>query len=338
MLAQSSAFRASMRRMALVVTLLAGGCSGPTAPSTPAPPPAAPIPPVSPLTLACPANLTGAAASEAGANVLFSAPVAAGGVTPHTITCVPGTGQLFPVGSTTVACSVVDAANGMGACSFTVDVVAVPRLRRTRFMAFGDSVTAGEVTMPVHGGLPPSGRLDRQVIVASAAYPRVLEDQLRQRYVGQSLTVVNAGRTGETAEGAFERFQSAMATNRPEVVLLLTGYNDVESRASIDAAIRSIDRMAKEARGRGARVFVATLTPFLQGRSRSQPDALVQQINSAIRSLAAGEGAVLVDLYRATLPNVEAWIGVDGLHPTEAGYARIADQFFAAIRADLDVR
>ena len=325
--------------MAFVSALLIGGCSAPTAPSTPAPPPVAPLPPVSPLALACPANLTGAAASDAGVNVLFSAPVAMGGVAPHTITCVPGTGQLFPVGLTTVACAVVDAASVTGACSFTVEVVPIPRLRRTRFMAFGDSVTAGEVTVPVNGVTPPGAAPgSRQIVLAPAAYPSVLNDQLRQRYVSQSVAVVNAGRTGETAASAFPRFQSAMATNRPEVVLLLTGYNDVESRASVDAASRSIDRMAKEARGLGARVFVATLTPIIQGRSRSQPDALVQQLNSAIRSLAAGEGAVLVDLYQATLPNVDAWIGVDGLHPTEAGYARIAEQFFAAIRADLEAR
>ena len=27
-----------------------------------------------------------------------------------------------------------------------------------------------------------------------------------------------------------------------------------------------------------------------------------------------------------------SYIGIDGLHPTEAGYQRIADTFFAAIR------
>lgn len=324
--------------MALGLALFTAGCGGPTAPTTPSPSPVAPAPPVTPLALACPANLTGVAASDAGANVLFSAPVATGGVTPHAITCVPGTGQLFPVGSTTVACSVVDAASATGACSFTVEVVPVPRVRRTRFMAFGDSVTAGEVTMPVRGGLLSTGRGQRQVVLASVSYPRVLENQLRQRYVTQSLAVVNAGRTGETAASAFPRFQSEMAINRPEVVLLLTGYNDVESRASVDAASRSIERMAKEARGLGARVFLATLTPIVPGRARSQPDALVQQLNSAIRSIAAGEGAVVVDLYRAALPNLDAWIGVDGLHPTEAGYARMAEQFFTAIRADLETR
>lgn len=328
-----------MASIAAVVALSALGCGGPTAPSSPSRSPQAPAPPVSPLALSCSANVSAPATSDAGADVIFMAPAATGGREPYTLTCAPASGQPFRVGQTTVSCSVTDGAAATATCSFGVEVVAVPRLTRTRFMAFGDSVTAGEVTVPVNGATVPEAVPGyRQIVIAPASYPWVLNDQLTLRYITQTLTVVNAGRTGETAESALPRFQSAMATNRPDVVLLLTGYNDLESRASVDAAVRSIDRMAKEARGRGARLFLGTLTPSIQGRSRSQPDALIQQMNSAIRSLAAGEGAVLVDLYRAAQPNVEAWIGVDGLHPTEAGYARMAEQFFAAIRADLEVR
>ena len=206
-------------------------------------------------------------------------------------------------------------------------------------MAFGDSITAGEVTVPMPSlgaaGGPPAYR---QIVVPSTSYPAVLDEQLRQRYLVQSVVVVNAGRTGDAAASAFPRFQTALNTNRPEAVLLLMGYNDLENRATVDAAYRALERMAKEARGRGARVFLSTLTPSIQSRTRSQIEALVVQLNAAIRPLAAGEDAVLVDLHQAALPNVEAWIGVDGLPPTEAGYARIAEQFFTAIRIDLEAR
>ena len=40
-----------------------------------------------------------------------------------------------------------------------------------------------------------------------------------------------------------------------------------------------------------------------------------------------------VDLYNPMLADAATLIGSDGLHPTEAGYRRIADLFFAAIRA-----
>ena len=38
------------------------------------------------------------------------------------------------------------------------------------------------------------------------------------------------------------------------------------------------------------------------------------------------------------LPDVFRYIGVDGLHPNEAGYTRIAELFFQAIQANLEVR
>ena len=57
-----------------------------------------------------------------------------------------------------------------------------------------------------------------------------------------------------------------------------------------------------------------------------------------MRDLAAREGAVLVDVYAGLLPDVTRYIGVDGLHPTEAGYAKIADIFFQAIQSNFEVR
>jgi lysophospholipase L1-like esterase len=89
--------------------------------------------------------------------------------------------------------------------------------------------------------------------------------------------------------------------------------------------------MAKEARQRGARVFIALLPPPIAGRQRSVPDEVVRAFNDQLRTIAAGEGAVLVDLYRALSSDVNRYIGADGHHPTEAGYQRIADEFLARI-------
>ena len=53
-----------------------------------------------------------------------------------------------------------------------------------------------------------------------------------------------------------------------------------------------------------------------------------------MRAIASQEGAVLVDFYAAMLPDVFRYIGVDGLHPNEAGYAKMAELFFQAIQAE----
>lgn len=311
---------------AALLLAVSAGCSD----SAP-PPPTAPTPPSGPPVLTCPAPFTVPAQLTTGARVTYPAPAIAGGRAPVTTTCTPASDSAFPVGATTVSCTAVDATGGTGSCSFRVDVTALPRLSRTSFMAFGDSITAGEVTVPL-------GPTLQQIVVPSSSYPTVLQARLRQRYPADSVTVVNAGRAGEFTVDAFPRFQTALSSNRPTAVLLVMGYNDLLSSATVISAVRSIERMAQETRGRGARLFLGTLTPSIPGRSRSQSDALIRQFNTSIRSLAAGEGAVLVDLYQAALLNVDQWIGADGLHPTEAGYTRIAEQFQAAIQTDLELR
>lgn len=203
-----------------------------------------------------------------------------------------------------------------------------PRLSRTRFLAFGDSLTSGEVTTPS----------SRNVVLPSAAYPTQLYFLLTNRYPQQAATinVANAGLGGEQADQGEARFLSACAAATPEAVLLLEGVNGISD--GTDPIVRALTMMVEEAEGLGARVFIATLVPTIEGRQRSQSVLRVQELNARIRRLASDEGAVLVDLYTAMLPDAATLIGVDGLHPTEAGYKRMAELFFDAIRADLEVR
>jgi lysophospholipase L1-like esterase len=178
------------------------------------------------------------------------------------------------------------------------------------------------------------------VIVPSASYPTQLLSQLRARYTSQTsaIQVTNAGRPGEWAEDGVVRLPGVMSSSRPEVVLLLQGSNDVGALGTpgIQRASRAIDTMAREVRNRGARLFLATLPPTRPTGSVAIPISSIQSLNALIRTTARGENAVLVDVYQALSTDVNRYIGADGLHPTEAGYQRIAETFFAAIRADLE--
>jgi lysophospholipase L1-like esterase len=217
--------------------------------------------------------------------------------------------------------------------------VTAPRLSRTRFLAFGDSVTAGEITVP---SIAPTsaGQNYKLIIVPSASYPSQLLQMLRARYTDQTsqLQVVNSGAPGEWAQDGAQRLPGVMSSVRPEAVLLLEGYNDLGASGTtgINAAWNAIDRMAKEIRGRGARVFLSTLPPPGPLGAKSIPAS--QVIALRIRTTAAGEGAVLVDAYAALVVDVPRYVGADGLHLTEAGYLKLADLFFTAIRGDLEVR
>jgi lysophospholipase L1-like esterase len=206
-----------------------------------------------------------------------------------------------------------------------------PRLSRTRFLAFGDSLTTGEVTNPV--GLS----ITKLVVVPSAAYPSVLHNQLQARYPPQAsdITMVNAGVGGETVVSAVLRFDGLLDEHRPEVVLLMLGVNQLGAIGP-DVSAALIRSMIQTAKARSLGVFIGSMLPTVAGRQRSQNVPLLEAYNARLREVCTLEGVPFVDLYGTLLPEALEIIGIDGLHPTEAGYRRIADVFFSAIRAALE--
>jgi hypothetical protein len=74
--------------------------------------------------LALPANMTVEATGPAGATVNFTASASDwGGPASPAVTCLPASGSLFPLGTTTVNCSATDAAGNTATGSFTITVV-----------------------------------------------------------------------------------------------------------------------------------------------------------------------------------------------------------------------
>jgi lysophospholipase L1-like esterase len=329
----------------VVLSACGGGPTAPTPTPTPTPPVTNPPPTAAAPTLTCPAPTSTSTLAAAGTAVTFATPPAAGGQEPVTVSCTPASGSTFAIGTTQVACTATDALSRTASCSFPVTVSRIPQLSLTKFLAIGDSVTAGEVTEPITGAAPTSDGFPayKLVVVPSAAYPTVLRGLLTARYPQQSISLVNEGLAGEGASEAtaMPRFVSAMATHRPQVVLILTGYNDILGTGLIglqeEAGAAAINAMAAEARNRNARVFIGLITPRRPGGRRAIPDSRIDAFNSRLRAIAAGENAIAVDLHTALSGNVNTYIGIDGLHPTEAGYRKIAETFLESIRLNLDV-
>ncbi len=324
-------FCAALVLLVSVVT----GCSSPSAPTPPPPPPPPPAAP----TLSCSEDIARGTINSSGLAISFETPAAQNGQSPVNVSCSPASGETFPIGQTSVTCTATDALSRQATCQFRITVTKLPQLSRLKYMAFGDSITAGEVTFPGSTAGVTSGKL---VVVPTAAYPVVLQRLLRTRYQfqGDQITVANQGVGGEKAIDARNRFFSAMNSLRPDVVLLLSGHNDIPSGAdgAASGAANEVRVMAQEAKLRGARVFIATPVPGRPGGNRTISSFLLMDYANRMRDLASREGAVLVDLYSLMLPDVFRYIGVDGLHPTEAGYTRIAELFYEAIQRELEVR
>jgi lysophospholipase L1-like esterase len=212
-----------------------------------------------------------------------------------------------------------------------------PRISHTRFLAFGDSFTAGEVTNPTSAA--PSG-IHKLVLVPTASYPAQLQSRLQTAYSSQavSITVINSGEPSERILDGNQRFPGVFDANHPEVVLLMEGANGLpQVGPDISTGIMRI--MVQKAKDGGARVYVGSMIPQVAGRPRATtPVGELLNYNNTLQIMSTQESVTYVDLYNAMLPDAATLIGSDGLHPTEAGYRRIADLFFAAIQRELEQR
>ncbi len=339
--------------VAVLAGILMAGCddSGPTKV------------PTDPPVISCPANQTTMSPNGAPVAVTYPTPAVTGGAAPVTTSCTPASGTTLPVGTSGVNCTARDAEQRTSACSFAVNVVRTPTLVATRFMAFGDSITGGvlAVDCALNGAqcsTAPGATVDQALRVRSllddlrllritatysaAAYPGQLTTLLTTRYSSQSITMANEGIGGEevTTSETLDRFRAALNTLRPEVVLLQEGVNDLHhyGTSAVPEVAKALRQMVIEARSRGMRVYVGTLLPERQCGCRAFAPDLIAPANDQIRAMAAAEGALLVDLHQAFGGQTSTLLGIDGLHPNEAGYQRMASTFFDAIQATLEVR
>jgi len=210
-----------------------------------------------------------------------------------------------------------------------------PRISRTRFLAFGDSFTAGEVTNPIAASPLLIGKL---VVVAAASYPSQLQAQLRTAYLSQatSIVVTNGGEPSERILDGVNRFPGVFDMYRPEVVLLVEGANGL-AQVGPDISTGVMRIMVQYAKANGARVFVGSMLPQVAGRPRgTTPVSELLAYNNTLQIMATQESVTYVDLYNPMLAEAPTLIGSDGLHPAEAGYRRIADLFFAVIKNALE--
>jgi lysophospholipase L1-like esterase len=284
--------------------------------------------------------------------VHYSLPGVSGGAQPVSIACTPPSGSSFNVGSTTVTCTASDAKQQAASCTFGVTVTAPPKLTATKFVAFGDSITAGTLDPACHSSSAfalGSHVSERQILAASinvpTSYPTKLEAMLDAKYPTQSASVLNEGSAGEGVTGSPpngpSRLPGVLAADAPQVVLIEEGINDISTSdptGSTAAVVSGLRTMIQQARAANARVFLANFLPERAGACRGFRAGVIATANDQIRSLASGENVPLVDLYVAFGGDASpALIGFDGLHPTEAGYDLIAQTFFESIRKNLEV-
>lgn len=262
----------------------------------------------------------------------FTVPTAVGGQLPVPVTCSRLSGSTFPLGSTIVTCTAVDALARQASCNFAVTVTAIPRISKTRFLAFGDSITYGRC-----GAKGP----DPNNPQTCPPYTVRLGDLLRERYTQQSFVVTTAGLPGEKAVDGEDRVLDEIRSYNPEVLLLMEGTNDMLADPTAneeDEAIESLEEMIHTARNNGVpNVFLATIPPIAPGGAYDDISGRIAGFNVRVRSVATRLGVPLVDVYAALAADIPRYYVGDDVHPTGEALRLIGDLFYAAIRSTLDV-
>jgi lysophospholipase L1-like esterase len=173
-------------------------------------------------------------------------------------------------------------------------------LRERPVVFFGDSQIAGWPLAPSFGMLPTASR----------------------------------GVSGDWATRALARFDADVLPLQPRIVVIEMGTNDVGNGQPLAAIEASIESMVDHAERRGAKVILCSVLPVRGQLVIDHPPQALTALNVRYRELARRHGADFVDLYaRLTGPDglMAEENTVDGLHPSDVGYYRMAAALYPVV-------
>jgi len=172
-----------------------------------------------------------------------------------------------------------------------------------KIIAFGDSLTAGY-------GLP-----------VSEGYPAQLEASLRKQ--GKSVSVINAGVSGETSRGNLERAPFIRSQN-PDIVLLGIGGNDALRALPIADTIQNLTETVTILKGGENPPIVILLqmqSPLNAGF------AYKRDFDNMYEQIAAEHNLVLVPFITTEIFLKPENLLADRIHLNKTGYATVVDSY-----------
>ena len=204
-------------------------------------------------------------------------------------------------------------------------------------MPLGDSITEGMASNPTGGGyrvhlfsLALKARKSITFVGSQKNGPAMVD--------GQPFPQSHEGHGGYTIEGIEGLVVSAIKANKPHIITLMVGTNDIWQQKDAGAPERFahlIDLILVQ--NPNILLVVAQITPF----ATAEYDARAVLYNASVKSLvnariAAGKRVLLVDMHKAINDSpIPAKNLSDGIHPYAAGYVLMAEEWFDALKLQL---
>ena len=169
----------------------------------------------------------------------------------------------------------------------------------------GDSLSAGF-------GLPEAD-----------AFPALVEVGLRER--GHSVTVVNAGVSGDTSAGGLARLDWILR-QQPDVLVVELDGNDALRGQPIENTDRNLREIVRAGRGAGAQVLLLGMdVPSNYG-----PD-YTSRFTAMYERIAAEEGISFFPAFIREVGLDPGLMQADGLHPTAEGHRLLAESLIPSL-------
>jgi acyl-CoA thioesterase-1 len=133
--------------------------------------------------------------------------------------------------------------------------------------------------------------------------------------------IINAGRSGDTAEAALSRLDRAVLARNPRVVIVLLGGNDFLRRVPREETFGHLATIVERIRQRGAAVVLVGVNVGLFS------DSYGGEYEPLARRTSAG---LVPDILNGILGHADRMS--DSIHPNDQGHQMIADRLEPALR------
>ena len=194
-------------------------------------------------------------------------------------------------------------------------------------VAMGDSTTAGTPGWQSPVEAPPDGAGDE---TSQYAYWLMRSHP--------EWTVVNQGVNGERSDQILARFDRDVLHRRPKVVVIIAGVNDVYQGRPASHVTGQLTAMYERAMAAGIPIVAGSIIPY--NTATPEQNQRMHEINAWIRTTAAGDPAIeFADTRAAAAADSDQdrlFESPDGLHPSPAGYRRMADAIRPVLEAVLN--
>lgn len=176
-------------------------------------------------------------------------------------------------------------------------------------MVFGDSLSAGY-------GLPQD-----------AGWVSLLKKRLQTQ---SQANVINKSISGETTLGGRNRIEQALATHRPDIVIVELGANDGLRGAPIDSIRDNLEAIIEACKRHGATVLLTGMQlPPNYGTSYTQ------KFQDIFSQLAKRHDLKLVPFLMDGFGDKREFFLQDGIHPTAAAQKRIVENIWKVLKTML---